>query len=225
MDLPRLSPPFVLLAFSLALSGGIGMALPRLSRAFVLMAVSLILSGCFGASLSSLPRLMRLDFLTMDFNEVRAGPRLPSVLALRPGDAVMTIKTRAEGRPETADRFVLVETTAPAERAGLAQEARAGFAVSVWRVDPDDVPRLTALQARIRLSRTQGPRLSGSIDIRVSGGCARSAIPAGPVRVSSYLKPARQESFITLTEDADLRDAIPVADWQSHVPSCAAGQG
>ncbi|QCI68986.1 hypothetical protein E8M01_01480 [Phreatobacter stygius] len=185
------------------------------------MVVSLGLSGCFGVPVSSLPRLMRLDFLTMDFNEVRAGLRLPAMLALRPGDATMSIKTRAEGRPETVDRFVLVETTAPAERAGLAGQARPGFALSVWRVDPNDVPRLAAIQALGRDSRTSGPRIRGSVEIRVAGGCARSAIPDGPVRISSFLKPAREESFITLTEDTDLRAAIAAADWQDKVPRCA----
>ena len=197
------------------------MSLP-VSPSFILLALSLALSGCFGVPVSSLPRLMRLDFMTMDFNEVRAALRLPASLALRPGDAVMTVKTRTEDGVETADRFVLVEAPEPAERAGLAEQARAGFTLGVFRVAPHDVPRLAALQARIRASRERGPRLRGSIDIRVSGGCLREAVAEGPLPVSSYLKPGRGEAFIALTEDVDLRRAIPSADWAERMSRCAA---
>lgn len=197
------------------------MSLPA-SPSFILLALSLALSGCFGTPLSSLPRLMRLDFLAMDFNEVRAGLRLPASLALRPGDAVMTIKTRTDGGAETVDRFVLAEAADPAERSGLAERARAGFTLGVFRVEPHDVPRLAALQARIRASQERGPRLRGSIDIRVSGGCLKGTVADGPLPVSSYLKPARGESFITLTEDMDLRQTIPSADWAERMPPCAA---
>lgn len=197
------------------------MSLP-VSPSFILLALSLALSGCFGVPLSSLPRLMRLDFVAMDFNEVRAGLRLPASLALRPGDAVMTIRTRPEGGVETADRFVLAEADGPAERAGLAEKAKAGFTLGVFRVEPHDVPRLAALQARIRASQERGPRLRGSIDIRVSGGCIRGTVAEGPLPVSSYLKPGRGEMFITLTEDVDLRQSIPSADWAERMPRCAA---
>jgi hypothetical protein len=191
------------------------------SPSFLLLLISLALSGCLGTPLSSLPRLARLDFLTMDFSEVRAGLRLPAALGLRPGDAVMTVKTRTEGsQAETVDRFVLVEATEPAERAPLAGEAKPGFALSVWQIAPGDVPRLAAIQERSRASREHGPRIRGSVEIRVSGGCARQAIPAGPLAMSSYLKPARDESFITLNSDADLREALAQSGQQGPIPAC-----
>lgn len=195
------------------------MSLP-VSPSFVILALSLALSGCFGVPVSSLPRLMRLDFLAMDFGQVRAGLRLPANLAVRPGDAVMTIKTRTDGGAETADRFVLVEAMEPAERASMAAEAKPGFTLGVFRIAPSDVPRLAELQARIRASQQQGPRLRGSIDIRVSGGCLRGAVADGPLPVSSYLKPARDEGFITLSQDVDLRQMIPSSDWAERMPRC-----
>ncbi len=193
---------------------------PVIPRVFMLLAL-LVLGGCLSTPLSSLPKLARLDFLTMDFAEVRAGLRQPSALALRPGDFVMTVKTKTEGSSdETVDRFVLVEAAEPAERHPLSMEAKPGFVLSVWRIAPEDVPRLAAIQERTRVSIKYGPRVRGSIEIAVTGGCVREDIPAGPLPVSTYLKPARDESFITLSANADLRGMITGKDQQVSLPRC-----
>ncbi|MFS8044532.1 hypothetical protein [Rhizobium sp. BR 314] len=189
-------------------------------RVFMLLAL-LALGGCLSTPLSSLPKLARLNFLTMDFAEVRAGLRQPSALALRPGDFVMTVKTKTDGSSdETVDRFVLLETTEPAELQSLATEVKSGFALSAWRVAPTDVPRLAAIQERTRASLQHGPRVRGSIEITVTGGCTRETIPAGPLAVSTYLKPARGEGFITLSANADLRGMIAAKRQQVSLPRC-----
>jgi hypothetical protein len=187
----------------------------------LLIAAALGLGGCFATPVTSIPRLMRLDLATMDMNEVRAGLRLPAMLRVRPGDAVMTIKTRVEGAAVSEERFVLAEATEERERSGLAGEAQRGFALSVWRVAPADVPRMAALQERLRASRASGPRIRGSLEVTVSGGCATGAVTPGPVLMSSFLKPARGETYITLLDGLDLRQHIPLADWDQKIPRCA----
>lgn len=191
-----------------------------LIRLAVIVASAIGLAGCLSTPMTSLPRLMRLDLATMDMNEVRAGLRLPAMLRVRPGDASMIIKTRVEGGPSTEDVFVLEEATEERERAGLGGEARSGFSLSVWRVAPGDVPRVAAIQQRVRASLERGPRVRGSLEIRVSGGCKTASIPAGPVLMSSLLKPGRGETYITLVDGLDLRQLIPQADWHAKLPVC-----
>jgi len=164
---------------------------------------------------------MRLDFLSMDFLHVRVGLRLPSILTLRNGDAVMIITTKTDGvAGETVDVFGLVEDTDAASRAALDREARRDFALSVWRVEPEGAPRLAAIQERARRSQISGPRTRGSVAIQVSGACAKGPIPAGPVRVSSYLKAAQNDDYIPLAMDFDLRQEIKATDWEQKVRLC-----
>lgn len=197
------------------------MNLSRMPNLSLLLAASLVLAGCFATPLRSIPRLMRLDFATMKMDEVRAGLRLPEMLRVRPGDATMTVKTRGpEGTTE--DVFVLAEDSDAGERAGLAAEARPGFALSLWRIAPDDLARVADIQNRVRASQGQAGRLRGSIEIKVSGGCRTARIPAGPVLMSSFLRPSRAETYITLVDGLDLRQFIPVADWQAKIPACGA---
>ena len=197
------------------------MSLSHLVSRLAFVAVcSVGLGGCLSTPITSLPRLMRLDLATMDMNEVRAALRLPVSLRVRPGDAVMTIKTQVDGGRPTEDRFVLVESTVERERVEMAGEARAGASITIWRIAPDDVPRVAAIQQRVRASLVQGPRVRGSLEIQVSGGCRTAPVPDGAVAMSSFLKPARGETYITLVSDLDLRRVIPLADWQAKIPEC-----
>lgn len=191
----------------------------RLAPLALIAASAVALAGCLSTPLRSIPRLMRLDFTTMRMDEVRAGLRLPAVLRVRPGDATMTVKTRGPDGA-TEDVFVLVEEGDTRERAGLAGEAKPGFALSLWRVAVADLSRLTAIQERVRASRDQPGRVRGSIEIKVSGGCRTAPVPEGPVTMSSYLKPARDEGYITLVDGVDLRQLIPSSDWQTKLPAC-----
>jgi hypothetical protein len=197
-------------------------SLSCLLRLAVVAVLAGALAGCLSTPITSLPRLMRLDFATLNMSEVRAGLRLPGMLRVRPGDATMTIRTRATGGQSTEDVFVLEEATDDRERAGLAGEERPGFTLSVWRVAVADVPRIAAIQQRVRESMEHGPRVRGSLEIKVSGGCKTAPIPAGPVLMASFLKPARSEPYITLLEGLDLRQLIPQSDWQAKLPACGA---
>lgn len=188
----------------------------------VLAAACLVLGGCLSTPITSLPRLMRLDLATMDMREVRAGLRLPSMLRVRPGDAVMTVRLRPDGGQPSDETFVLVETTEDSERAALAAEARSGHALSIWRIAPEDLGRIAAIQQRVRDSLVRGPRVRGGLEVRIAGGCRTAPVPAGPVSMSSYLKPGRDESYITLVADLDLRRFIALRDWDQKIPACGA---
>ena len=87
---------------------------------------------------------------------------------------------------------------------------------------PGDLPRIAAIQDRVRASHGQAGRIRGSIEIKVSGGCRTTRIPVGPVFMSSFLRPSRDETYITLVDGLDLRQFIPVADWQAKIPACGA---
>ncbi|MGU9982182.1 hypothetical protein ACJ4V0_19285 [Phreatobacter sp. HK31-P] len=196
------------------------MSQPRSLR-LGLIAATLLLGGCLSTPIRSIPRLLRLDFATLKMDEVRAGLRLPDMLRVRPGDATMTVRTRGP-QGATEDVFVLAEDADAGERSRLTAEARPGFALSLWRIAPDDLPRVAAIQERVRASEGQAGRIRGGIEIKVSGGCRTARIPAGPVLMSSFLRPSRGETYITLVDGLDLRQYISVADWQAKIPACGA---
>lgn len=196
------------------------MTLP-LSRFARLPVLLLFLTGCMTVPIPSIPKLIRQDFLTMNFEHVRVGLQLPANLSLSSGDAVMITRSRADGAVgETVDTYALVADTDAAALVKFRPEKREGMSTSVWRVKPEDVGRLAELQERVRLSRAQGPRIRGSTEIKIVKACFKGAFPAGPIYSSIYMKPAENEGYIPTSIDADLVKLFGPTEVRSLITPC-----
>nr|WP_295979257.1 hypothetical protein [uncultured Agrobacterium sp.] len=193
-----------------------------LSRFIRLLVLPLFLSGCMTTPVSSIPKLMRLDFLTMNFEHVRVGLQLPTFLSLRAGDAVMIIRSGIEGvKDRTVETFELIEEDmSEADRARFSVKNRAGWGTTVWRIKPEDVARLTLLQEKVRRSRIEGPRIRGSTEIEILRVCAAGTLPSGPIYFSTYIKPAENEDYIPMSIDADLVTVFGAAQIATRVSRC-----
>ncbi|WP_223215976.1 hypothetical protein [Agrobacterium pusense] len=204
----------------LLFSGSNGMTLP-LSRFACLSVFLLFPAGCMTVPISSIPKLMRQDFLTMDFEHVRVGLQLPANLSLRSGDAVMITRSRTDGAAEeTVATYALVADTDAAALTKFQPEKRDGMLASVWRVKPEDVGRLAELQERVRRSRAQGPRIGGSTEIKIVKACFKGTFPAGPIYSSIYMKPAENEDYIPTSLDADLVKLFGATAVKSLITPC-----
>ncbi len=192
--------------------------LSRFTRSLILL---FFLTSCMTTPISSIPKLMRLDFLTMNFEHVRVGLQLPAHLSLGSGDAVMIIRSVTDGvKGETVETFALIEDKDAAARAQFHAEKRAGTATSVWRIKPEEVSRLAALQEKVRLSRIEGPRIRGSTEIEILRACIAGALPAGPIYFSTYIKPAEKEVYIPLSIDADLVKIFGATQVAGRISHC-----
>jgi len=193
-----------------------------LSRFKPLLILLVFLSGCMTTPISSIPKLMRLDFLTMNFEHVRVGLQLPTFLSLRAGDAVMIIRSTTNGvKDKTVETFGLIEENmVEADRARFNVKHRAGWGTSVWKIKPEDIARLTALQEKVRRSRIEGPRIRGSTEIEILRVCVAGTLPSGPIYFSTYIKPAENEDYIPMSLDADLVKVFGAAQIATRVSRC-----
>lgn len=193
--------------------------LSRFARSLVLL---LLLTGCMTTPIASIPKLMRLDFLTMNFEHVRVALQLPTYLSLRTGDAVMIIRSTADGvNGETVDTFGLIqENMDDVDRARFNVAKREGWATSVWRIKPDDVSRLALLQEKVRNSRIKRPRIRGSTEIEILRACIAGLLPAGPIYFSTYIKPAEKDDYIPLSIDSDLVKVFGAGQVEGRISRC-----
>ncbi len=187
--------------------------LSRFTRSLILL---FLLTGCMTTPISSIPKLMRLDFLTMNFEHVRVGLQLPAHLSLGSGDAVMIIRSVTDGvKGESVETFALIEDKDAAARVQFHAEKRAGTATSVWRIKPEEVSRLATLQEKVRLSR-----IRGSTEIEILRACVTGVLPTGPVYFSTYIKPAENEDYIAMTVDADLTKVFGAGQVAARIRQC-----
>lgn len=184
-------------------------------RLFLALCLALSMSACASIPLTTMYNLWNFDPWSSDFREWRAGARLPvpGAQTLKP-QIKMTIATWRDGDTrKTSDVFVLLPSSDPKDLSPLSAEQRAGYALSAYRIDPQDFERLEKLRARIVAAKTlPGPQIHGELKIE-AGACGdQAALPKGPFLVSTYLLVERKDGYNPLIVDYDLTEAL------KHVP-------
>ncbi|TKW78955.1 MAG: hypothetical protein DI543_07715 [Bradyrhizobium icense] len=191
--------------------------LSRLLRLALIASAASALSGCGHMPVTSMVKLARVDFETSDPAQLRAAIKLPRELRTRPNGVSLRIAVRVGRAPEEAREFLLRELPPPAE---LAREAGADTHIFAYRIDDADLPRLAAFRAELIARKSSGQR--GSITISVQPqACKAAELPDGPVYLTTYLRTAETDSYVTLARDVDLR-TLPAADAiVEKIPRCA----
>ncbi len=194
--------------------------LPGLSAALGFLFLG---AGCSHVPLTSLPRLASLDPVTFDLSALRAAVRAPDALRPVPGGATVTMSYWLAGdeAQKVTVAAALDEDDDGSVRAALKADEKPGFRITVFRLSEDGRRRLEAAREEVLALKarmaTKGSRVRGSLAVGVKG-CAASALPAGPIPLSTYLRTEPTGAFIPLTVDLDLKalaaeagaDAAPI---------------
>ena len=141
---------------------------------------------------------------------LRAAIRIPDSLEPQPGGVRLEAGWWRDGREDDKHtaKFVLQETTAPADVAPLAGERRAGTRLLVFRVNPADIPKIHALQAEARAEKLKNPgNTKGTLGIGADA-CRRGDLPDGPLPMTTFLRTDATRGYLTLLKDVDLRSAV-----------------
>ena len=191
------------------------MFVPRSAFAVVLV---LLLCGCAAMPIGSIVPLARIDFMTTDLEKLRVAVQLPAMMRPGPNGVKMDVTLTADNGPAEITSLDLLETTEPADLAGLPDPRRPG--TRVYRLAPADVERFDAIRAK--LAELKAAHRSGSLGIGIATRefCVTSPLPAGPLPHSSYLETSETGTYVTLLEGFDMRSDPKIADALAQVPTC-----
>lgn len=184
---------------------------------------ALALSGCGHVPVLTIWKMRNFDPSKVDPNVVRAAVQVPDSLEPRPHGLRLVFRYWPDG--EEARRRVaevtLQQVTSTSEAAALASEVQPGRHVRVFRIEPEGVARLTALQDEMIADRRNGkgrPRGSLSIDFEV---CRTGPLANRPLLVTTYLKTEAQGPFFTLLDEVDLRRYVTEGKTlEDEAPPC-----
>ena len=191
------------------------------SRVLALSSV-LLLTGCGHVPVSTMWALRNFDSLSVDPAHLRAAVRLPRAFQPRPGGVKVVATWGRKGVPESEKKieFALQETSLSSEGPALAQEIRHGAYLQVYRVAPDDVPRLRALQAEIARAKAEKRADHGSLGVGADA-CRIDDLPDGPILMTTFLKMSDETGWLTVLKDIDLRTAVTKErPLEEIVPPC-----
>jgi multidrug efflux pump subunit AcrA (membrane-fusion protein) len=185
-------------------------------------ALALPLTACGHVPITTIWALRNLDAATLDPALLRAAIRVPDTLEPAPGGVRLEIGWWRDGEEAKKHevKFVLQETTQPADTAPLAAERRPGTRVHVYRVDPTDLAGIRAVQAQVRAEKAQS---GGHGKVGVGADACRRGEPGrGPVLMTTWLRIDARGDYLPVVVDLDLRSAVTAEkSFDVLVPPCA----
>ncbi len=179
-------------------------------------AAALMLSACTRTG-GLAAGLARINPMTMDMSEMRAAVRFPQTLRVRSAEMTVTATLDGEKTPQVR-RFPLTQTANPADRAAVAQEAKAGFNLTVYRLDASQAADLAAWRQRLTTGHHGTLTLALNAD-----GCRLSGQPTDPVPMTIYIAASPADGFHALTDEADITKLAAGKGAPAALPPCAAG--
>jgi len=188
-------------------------------RNFVVTSIMMMLvTSCGSVPLTSMWKLVNLDFLTVDPAQIRVAVVMPDTLRVQEdGAVIITGIEKSKRGPAVEERFILqksIESLSPgvANYPGLDYEA--------FKIAPADVPRLRALQDKIRQLKSKYPNDANGFLSVSAAGCSIAALPQGALLVTTLIKTRNDQAFFILTKDVDLRSIAPKDKLEMEVPLC-----
>jgi len=194
----------------------------RVSALSVALMAALASAGCGHVPVSTMWALRNFDSLSVDPALLRAAVRLPRAFQPRPGGVKVVATWGKKGDPASEKKIeiVLQETSLAAEGPALAKEVRPNNYLQVYRVAPQDVPRLRALQAEIARAKAEKQADHGSLGVGADA-CRIDELPEGPILMTTFLKTSDETGWLTVLKDIDLRSAVTrEKSLEEIVPPC-----
>jgi len=200
----------------------------NVKRSLFGLMMCLALCGCGYMPISTIWALRNFDALKMDASQLRAAVRIPDTIGIRPGGVKIDIASWQDG-DETHKhqaKFVLQETTDAGESAPLHHEQQPGSQLIVFKVNPDDLARITALQAKIRAENAANPaKRQGNFSISADA-CRKPELGDGPVVMTTYLRLENGQDYLPLLKNLDIRAEVKnETDFERLLPPCAKAAG
>lgn len=185
------------------------------------IAAALLLGACTAIPVKTLYELATTDLMTVDPTVLRAAVRMPEWLAPRPDGVKLELGMTREGETPVSEKIVLEVIPVALEGKALAAEGKPGFDLYAYRINPQDIPRLQAFRDTFKAKKAEGgKKTAGSLSVGVDA-CRKTALPAGEIPVTTYLKLETGADYLPLLVDYDMSQPIQGQDVATLLPPCA----
>jgi hypothetical protein len=184
------------------------------------LALLISLAGCASVPVTSIVPLMQVDLATTDAEQLRVALQLPEGLQSRPGGVALELVLKREGSPDRNEQFLLVDTVAPADLAGLIDRQKPGQRLAVFRIASADVPRFAAIQAALAEAKRNHVRGSLGFGIATREFCLSGGKAPSRYEASTYLMTAGSNGWITVTDGFDLASDPRIAAGLKTLGPC-----
>lgn len=179
---------------------------------------TVLLSACTAIPVKTLYTLATTDPMTVDPKIIRTAARMPDWIQPRVNGAKLEISAEIAGK-KTTESFILQSVPLSLEQSHLQTEAKSGFNLYVYRLNPSDLPRLEAFREHIRTQKAAGMKIKGSMSAGVDA-CYQGELKTGKILVSNYLRLNVEQGYLPVLVDYNLRDEVEGKNLAELLPPC-----
>lgn len=192
-------------------------------RIFVVLSVFILLSACTSIPLGSMIKMVKLNPLDMDPQQMVVAIRTPQGIMVRDGDVVVNFNFRADD-PDLSfhhqypvlvnDEYIIPDS--------LKKDLRGNESITIMQLSEEDAFAMYNSQQVVKEYRQNDVSGAGNINVQLISACRDNHFAWGGSKLNVYLKTHDDESFFLLFRDMDVTALDD--DVQSHVntlPDCA----
>ncbi len=182
---------------------------------------AIVVTGCSGISPAGLIAASRLDPLETSPSDIAVAISVPDALSLQDGDVSLYLAFV----PDDLNTYVAIATTvllSVSESATGPRQSAVGETIYVLGFSTQAAAQLSATQDKIKALREQEIKGTGTLSVDVTGGCLSGAL-GDSLQISTWLRTDPEASFVSLTHNIDLLDAISpenLAQLKSNFVQC-----
>ena len=191
----------------------------------VLVGVLLLLTACTTIPLGTMLKMVRLNPLDMDPQQLVVAVKTPEGLNVQDGDVVVNFTFRT-GDPNTSfeHQFPVMVNADYVIPESLKRDLKANESITVLQLSEEDARTMYEGQQAVknyRLEHENGG--AGNIDIDLVSACREESFSWRDSRLNVYLKTNDEEDFFLFMRNLDVTNLSDEAEDEFEaLPSCAA---
>lgn len=119
------------------------------------------------------------------------------------------------------EHFILEPTPAAMEGRALQSEKKTGYGLYAYRISPRDIPRFFQFRNDVKARKAKSSKAAGRAIAVGAEACRKSALSAGALLISTYLRLEAEMDYMPLVVDYDIKKSVKEQDLASQIPICS----
>ncbi len=184
------------------------------------LAAVLCLSACTAIPVKTLYKLATADPMSLDPTVLRVAAQMPDWVAPRPDGVKLELGMQRDGDTPITERFILQAVPTALEGKTLSDAAKVGYQLYAYRLAPADIPRLQQFRDTLKAKKADGGKKPASTMGVSVDACRKTALPAGAIPMTTFLKLDTESDYLPLLVDYDLKQKVDGKDLAALIPPC-----
>ncbi|RUO34832.1 lipoprotein [Aliidiomarina soli] len=177
------------------------------NKILLLIGALVVLTACSSIPLGTMIKMVRLNPLDMDPQQLVVAVKTPEGLKVQEGDVVIDFSFRTDDPDVSFDhQFPVVINDDYAVPEGLTKGLKENESITVMQLSEDDALTMYNAQQAVKEYRRNHEGGAGNIDLRLVSACRDENFSWSDSKLNVYLKTTDEENFFLFLRNMDVTE-------------------